>query len=62
MRQTEAEQVTQPPQTDADLSEVSNLFERFSQLCNAHPQMSVHEFISVDDNIQTSETMSMDEH
>ena len=59
--ETEAQQVTEPPQTDADMSEVSNLFERFSQLCNVHPQMSVDEFINVDDNIKTSEAISMDD-
>ena len=59
--ETEAQQVTEPPQTDADMSEVTNLFERFSQLCNVQPQMSVDEFINVDDNIQTSEAMSMDD-
>ena len=59
--ETEAQQVTEPPQIDADMSEVSNLFERFSQLCNVHPQMSVDEFINVDDNIQTSEAISMDD-
>ncbi|GFS11002.1 hypothetical protein ElyMa_006660900 [Elysia marginata] len=43
----------------ADESEVSNLFEKFARMTGPAPQMSVQEYISIDEITETSAEMSL---
>ncbi|GFR85611.1 tigger transposable element-derived protein [Elysia marginata] len=43
----------------ADESEVSNLFEKFSRMTGPAPQMTVQEYISIDEITETSAEMSL---
>lgn len=52
------EREEQPPTPD-ETNEVSNLFERFARMTDMTPQISLQDFISVDETTETSEEMSL---
>ncbi|KAK3785276.1 hypothetical protein RRG08_065084 [Elysia crispata] len=61
VRESTDEREELPPVADESLtlSEVSNLFEKFARMTAPAPQMSVQDFINIDETTETSAEMSL---
>ncbi|GFO43394.1 hypothetical protein PoB_006989900 [Plakobranchus ocellatus] len=56
---TESEPEEEEQVSGEDLHEVSNLFERFAQVAKISPQLSVEEYISMDEHVGTHEELTV---